>query len=160
MASEADASRQVGAADVTPRPMVAPNDSKIDERAVAISAPRIIGVQFAYRKGSSAGTPGSTETGISAQPEERQDRHDDDDQTYQINQTIHILLLFPVDDVFKLPGALSAALFFAASTTRPTLSVMSSAAARVPSAVRPCSRASSAAASITSMARLAAFSTC
>jgi hypothetical protein len=72
--------------------MVAPNASKIDERAVAISAPRIIGVQFAKREGASnAGKPGSTETVISAQPEERQDRHDDNDQTHQINQAIHIV---------------------------------------------------------------------
>jgi hypothetical protein len=47
IARAAEESRQVGAAEVTPSPMVAPNAKRIDDSAVAIRAPRMIGVQLA-----------------------------------------------------------------------------------------------------------------
>ena len=52
------------------------------------------------------------------------------------------------------------ALFFAASNTRPALSVTSATAARAPAIVNPCLRASSEAASMASFAKVATLSTC
>jgi hypothetical protein len=57
IARAADATRQEGAVEVTPRPIVATNAKRIDEIAVATRALRIIGVQLTYRaRGSSVGT--------------------------------------------------------------------------------------------------------
>ena len=78
--SAAEASRHVGAVDEIPNPMVAPKANRIDESAVATSAPSIAGVQLKYLGGTPMGAaPGSIGFTMSAQPEERQysqDHHD------------------------------------------------------------------------------------
>jgi len=82
----AEASRQVGAVDEIPRPTVAPNATKIDESAVAASAPRIAGVQVMYRAAVPAGAAeDSISVIISPKSKERQHSQDDDDQTDEID---------------------------------------------------------------------------
>jgi len=84
--SAADASRHVGAVDEIPNPMVAPKANRIDESAVATSAPRIAGVQIKYLGGTPMGAaPDSIGFTMSAQPEEREYGQDDDDQSNQVN---------------------------------------------------------------------------
>ena len=76
----ADASRQVGAVDEIPSPTDAPKANRIDESAVATSAPSITGVQFKYLGGTPTGAaPDSIGFTMSAQAEEgqySQDHHD------------------------------------------------------------------------------------
>ena len=63
-----------------PRPTVAPKASRIEERAVATSAPRIAGVQFKYLNGTPAGPVlGSICTAILPEPKEGQHGQYDDD---------------------------------------------------------------------------------
>ena len=79
---------------MTPSPTVVPKTSKMDDSAVATSAPKVMGVHVAYREeASSEGTLGSIAIVISAQPKEGQDRQDNHDQADQINQTVHVSLL-------------------------------------------------------------------
>ena len=89
-----EASRHVGAAEVTPSPIVAPKAKRIDESAVDITAPRTIGDQLAYRAGvSTTGTIGSSMTVMSPQPEKRENCQDNDNQSDQVNQPVHFILL-------------------------------------------------------------------
>src|SRR3981081_4096581 len=135
--SAADASRQVGAVDEMPNPIVAPNANRIDESAVATSAPRITGVQCRYLGGTPMGVAGSIGFTMSPQPEERQYRQDDDNQAHQINQPVHFSLLALLSSELPVYLTLSDTLFPAASTTRPTFPERSSIAALAPSIVSP-----------------------
>jgi hypothetical protein len=74
--------------------MVVPNAKRIDDSAVAIRAPMMIGVQLAYRAGaSSAGTIGSMATVILTQSKKREHCQDDNNQADEVDQTVHFLLL-------------------------------------------------------------------
>jgi hypothetical protein len=90
--SATEASRQVGEAELTPRPMAAPNANKIDDTAAAVSAPSTIGDQAKCQAGS---TLRSSETGSmvvirpSPQAEERKNSHNDHDQSNQVNDAVH-----------------------------------------------------------------------
>ena len=89
-----EASRHVGAAEVTPSPIVAPKAKRIDESAVDITAPRTIGDQLACRADvSTTGTIGSSMTVMSPQPEKRENCQDNDNQSDQVNQPVHFILL-------------------------------------------------------------------
>jgi len=85
-ASAAEASRHVGEADDIDKPTAVPNASNTELRAAAQSAPAMTDRHLI----SPSATPVvCLSVSMSVQPEERQDRHDDDDQADQINQTIH-----------------------------------------------------------------------
>src|SRR3569832_901779 len=97
-----EASRQVGAAELTPSPTVAAKVRRIDETAAAVRAPASIGVHCNVQaSGARVLTAGVTSTGgasmllggASPQAEERKNGHDDDDQADQVNQSVHIVLL-------------------------------------------------------------------
>src|SRR5258708_10498240 len=89
----AEASRQVGAVDVTPKPTVAPNVTRMNERAVAASAPRIIGD---HCKNLGATSPRGATTVLSkdiflplSKAKEAQDRQNHHHKPDQINETAH-----------------------------------------------------------------------
>src|SRR5215207_7283012 len=89
-----------------PSPIVAPKASRIDERAVATSAPRITGVQCRYLGRTPMGVAGSIGFTMSPQPEEGQDRQDYDNQSHQINYTVHFsLLALVIDQTSSSPHA-------------------------------------------------------
>src|SRR6201999_2154766 len=91
--SATDASRQVGAAELTPRPTVVPNVIMMKDAAHATSAPATIGVHCKVHKPpavrSAASVSSSTVSMLIvpslAKAKERQNGHDDDDQADQIN---------------------------------------------------------------------------
>src|SRR4051794_32954518 len=101
-----------------PNPIVAPKANRIDESAVATSAPRITGVQCRYLGETPMGVAGSSGFTMSAQPEERQYGQDDDNQSHQIDQTVHFSLLALLLTETSVHLTLSDTLFPAASTTR------------------------------------------
>src|ERR1700692_1413950 len=97
-------------------------------------------------------------TVMSTQSKERENRQNNNNQAYEINQSIHFHS--PCFTGRQSPQNCFSPLFLAASTTRPTRLVTSSTAALAPSRVSPCFCASAEAASTTSLARVVAFSTC
>jgi len=103
-ASAADASRHVGAVDVTPRPTVTPNVSSTDDSAVAANAPSMIGDHCRKRGAVSlrsavslraTGEMFSIDISMLAKAEEGQDRQDHDDESNEIDKTVHGFLRVP-----------------------------------------------------------------
>src|SRR6516225_4313375 len=102
-ASAAEASRQVGEAELTPRPMATPKLTRMNDIAPDANAPAMTELHWMLRGCSAAMKPPSKTlscmrvsiamAGLSAQAEERQDRHDHDDQADQIDQSVHSPIL-------------------------------------------------------------------
>src|SRR4051795_8032149 len=97
IASAADASRQVGAVEVTPRPIVTANVSNTEDSAVAAKAPSMIGDHCRKRGAASLRATGVTfSIDISmalAKAEEGQNRQNHDNQADEIDKTVHGFLL-------------------------------------------------------------------
>src|SRR5581483_9450158 len=95
----AEASRQLGEAELTPRPMAMPKLTRMNDIAPDAKAPAMTELHWMLRRSSAAAKPPSTKlsctrvsiaiAGLSAQAEERQDRHDHDNQADQIDQSVH-----------------------------------------------------------------------
>src|SRR5689334_3328233 len=108
-ASAMDASLHVGAAELTPRPTVAPKVIRIEETAQATKAPATTGVHCNVQPLSAALSSGRSAASVFmsaasmlmavvlAKAEEREDEHDDHDQAHQINQPVHGVLLHVSD---------------------------------------------------------------
>src|SRR5215203_1888915 len=96
IASAADASRHVGAADVTPRPIVTANVSNTEDSAVAASAPSTIGDHCRKRGVISVRATGVTCSIVLsmalAEAEEGQDRQNHNNQADEIDKTVHSFL--------------------------------------------------------------------
>src|SRR3954447_1348364 len=97
-ASAADASRHVGEAELTPRPTATPKPTRMNDIAPAAKAPAMTELHWMVRRSSAATPPSMMSsrmrvsiviTALSTQAEERQDRHDHDDQADEINQSVH-----------------------------------------------------------------------
>src|SRR5262245_5192115 len=92
-ASAADASSHVGEAELTPRPMATPKLTRMNDIAPAANAPAMTELHWMLHRSSAVTTPPSNTSSctnvsiaiadLSAQAEERQDRHDHDDQADQ-----------------------------------------------------------------------------
>src|SRR3954464_14794147 len=91
-----DASRHVGAVELTPSPTAAAKVTRIRESAVAASAPAITGVHCRYFGSASSG-PAMSDSAIMIRPlsqaEKRQHSQNDHDQTDEIDQTVHCTFL-------------------------------------------------------------------
>src|SRR3954463_12609044 len=96
IASAADASRQVGAVGVTPRPIVTANVSNTEDSAVAANAPSTIGDHCRKRGAISLRVTGVTfsidRSMALAQAEEGQNRQNHNDQADEIDKTVHSFL--------------------------------------------------------------------
>src|SRR3569833_1074147 len=96
-----EASRHVGAAELTPSPTVAAKLIRMDDTAVAVRAPATIGVHCRVQaSGRPVLAAGVLPTGgvsilicASPQAEERENRHDDHDQAAQVDNSVHVVLL-------------------------------------------------------------------
>src|SRR5690242_18877479 len=99
--SATDASLQVGAVELTPRPTVAANVIMIEATAHATTAPATIGVHCSVHESSTGRSAASASistvsiliAAVLAKAEERQNGHDDHDQADKINQAVHGVLL-------------------------------------------------------------------
>src|SRR6185369_3881977 len=93
IASAADASRQVGAVDVTPRPIVTANVNNTEDSAVAANAPSTIGDHCRNRGAASLRVPGAIFSidmcMTSAEAEEGQHCQNHDNQADKIDKTVH-----------------------------------------------------------------------
>src|SRR5689334_13414377 len=103
-ASATDASLQVGAAELTPRPTVAPNVTRIEDTAHATNAPATTEVHCNVQPLSPGRSVASVFISVSmfmavvlAKAKERKDGQDNHDQTNQINQPVHGVLLHASD---------------------------------------------------------------
>jgi hypothetical protein len=85
-------SRQVGDVDATESPTATPNASNTELNAVALMAPPTA-EPHKMNPATGSGRVSCTTEAMSAQPEERQDKHDHDDQANEIDETVHCILL-------------------------------------------------------------------
>src|SRR3954453_2684060 len=102
-----DASRQVGAVELTPSPTAAANVTRMRESAVAASAPAITGVHCRYLGSASSGPVTSFSASMIrplSQAEKRQHSQNDHHQTDEINQTVHCTVLHAPAQLYS-PGA-------------------------------------------------------
>src|SRR3569832_2232117 len=97
--STIEVSRQVGEVDTTERPIAEPKAKRTEETAAATMAPAMMGPHGMVVAGATATVsvrPPSTTTvsmAASVQADEGQSRHDDDDESDQINDAVHNALL-------------------------------------------------------------------
>src|SRR3954454_16970557 len=117
IASAADASRQVGAVEVTPRPIVTANVSNTEDSAVAAKAPSMIGDHCRKRGAASLRATGVTfSIDISmalAKAEEGQNRKNHDNQADEIDKTVHGFLRMCPAAIFRSDNLPKSAKFLA-----------------------------------------------
>src|SRR3954453_14033171 len=117
IASAADASRQVGAVGVTPRPIVTANVSNTEDSAVAAKAPSMIGDHCRKRGAASLRATGVTfSIDISmalAKAEEGQNRKNHDNQADEIDKTVHGFLRMCPAAIFRSDNLPKSAKFLA-----------------------------------------------